>query len=388
MELKNAWMNRLSVLHLGIKYWPYSDQVINHQSLQGIRGGGMNKYCDLLINHLPQDVNTIIICQKLKGQKRFEKRGNIQIYRVPAFGNRANRQIITNLISFFISWKIFYKEKIDIIHGHMQPGIFVAYFLGKLFRKPVVATPYSFTTIELNFLYNKITKYIESTYYKKVDILVFESEENRNKALTLRNLVFPNSVIIHTGITVPEMIMRSGKREIYNMLYIGRLVKIKALENLILSFMHYDINTLKKIHLNIIGEGELHEKLQNLIIENGLSSSITLHGYLEDCTQISQNSDIFILPSYQEGLSISLLEAMSYGMACVVNNFGVPFKKGSVYEMTGNDPKTIAKSITDIIENTNLFNQLRENARKEIIENYSVHKFAQKYYQIYKKLMR
>lgn len=378
-------MNKLSILHLGIKYWPYSDQVINHPSLQGIRGGGMNKYCALLINNLPPDINTIIICQKIKGQKRYEVEGNIKIYRIPAFGSRATRQIITNLLSFFVSWRIFIKEKIDIIHGHMQPGIFISYLLGKLFRKPVIATPYSFTTIELNFLYNKITKYIESAYYKKVDILVFESEENRNKALTLRGLTFPNSVIIHTGIPVPEMITQSSEKGLSNLLYIGRLVKIKALENLILSFLHLDKTTLKKIHLNIVGEGELHEKLNNLITENGLGSYITLHGYLEDCTHIVQNSDIFILPSYQEGLSISLLEAMSYGMACIVNNFGVPFKKGSVYEMPDNDPKTIANSIMEIINNEQLFNQLRENAKREIIENYSVNKFAQEYYEVYKK---
>jgi glycosyltransferase involved in cell wall biosynthesis len=381
-------MNELSVLHLGIKYWPYSEQIINHQSLQGIRGGGMNKYCDLLINNLPSDVSTIIICQKLNGQKRCEKEGNIQIYRIPAFGNRANRQIMTNFFSFFISWRIFYKKKIDIIHGHMQPGIFIAYLLGKLFRKPVVATPYSFTTIELNFLYNKITKFIESVYYKKVDILVFESEENRNKARTIRGLVFPNSVIIHTGIPIPAMTIQSIEKDFYNLLYIGRLVKIKALDKLILSFLQFDKLTLKKMHLNIIGEGELYEKLKNLISENGLASYITLHGYLDDCVNISQNSDIFILPSHQEGLSISLLEAMSYGMACIVNNFGVPFKKGSVYEMQDNNPLTIAKSILEIISNKTLFNQLRENARKEIIENYSVNKFAQEYYDIYKKLKR
>jgi glycosyltransferase involved in cell wall biosynthesis len=388
MVLKNAWMNKLTILHLGIKYWPYADEIINHQSLQGIRGGGMNKYCDLLINNLPANVKTIIICQKLKGQKRYEAEGNIQIYRIRAFGNRANRQIMTNFFSFFISLRIFFKEKIDIIHGHMQPGIFIAYLLGKLFLKPVVATPYSFTTIELNFLYNKITRYIESAYYKKVNVLVFESEENKNKALALRGLVFPNNVIIHTGIPVPEIIKQSQEKEFYNLLYVGRLVKVKALDNLILAFLHLDKTTLKKIHLNIVGEGELHEKLKNLIIENDLGSYITLHGYLDDCVQISQQSDIFILPSYQEGLSISLLEAMSYGMACIVNNFGVPFKKGYVYEMSDNNPRTIANSITEIIQNHVLFNRLRANARKEIIENYSVNKFANKYYEVYKKVNR
>jgi glycosyltransferase involved in cell wall biosynthesis len=377
-------MNNIKVLHIGIKYWPYNDEVNNNSSLKGIRGGGMNKYCDMLINALPSDVSTVIICQRIKGQKKFETEGSITVYRTLAIGNRANRQIITNLLSFFIALRINKKEEIDIVHGHQQPGIVIAYYLGKLLKKPIVGTPYSFTTVGLNFIYNKICKFIESSYYKKINLLVFESAENRDKAYTLRGLIFPNSVVIQTGIQVPTQIRHLNSKNSFNLLYIGRLVKIKAVENLILSILKLNEEILLKIHLNIAGEGELYDELRSLINDNALNQYITLHGYVEDSSEMFKKSDIFILPSFQEGLSISLLEAMSYGLACIVNNFGVPFPKDTVYEMLNNNPQSIAEAITRIINNDMLFTQLKENARNEIVKNYSVKRFAQNYYNVYK----
>jgi glycosyltransferase involved in cell wall biosynthesis len=376
-------MNQINVLHLGIKYWPYNDEVFNSLDIKGIRGGGMNKYCDTLINALPSNIHSVIICQRLKGQKKFETNGCITIYRTYTIGNRATRQIIANLLGFLKSIRISKKEKIDIVHGHLETGILLGHYLGALLKKPVIGTPYSFTTIGLNFFYNKVCKFIESTYYKKINILVFESNENRNKALKLRGLNFPNSIVIHTGIQIPLNINEIDIKNSYNLLFIGRLVRIKAVENLILSLLNLDENVLCKIHLNIAGEGELYEKLRNLINDCKLNQYITLHGFVANSSEMFIGNDIFILPSFQEGLSIALLEAMSYGMACIVNNFGVPFRKESVYEMPNNDPITIAKAITNIVNNNLLYSQLRKNARSEIIENFSVQKFADNYFRVY-----
>ena len=381
-------MNNINVLHIGIKYWPFNGEVINNSSLKGIRGGGMNKYCDMLINALPSDVRTVIICQRIKGQKKFETEGSLTVYRTFAIGNRATRQIIANVLSFFIALRISRKEKIDIIHGHMQAGILISYILGKLLRKPIIGTPYSFTTKGLNIFYNRICKVIESKIFKKIDVLVFESEENRHKAFTIRKLTFNNSIVITTGIPVPTLVKDHTNDGFFNILYLGRLVKIKALENLILSLLFLTVDMRKKIHLNIVGEGELHNALINLIIKNKLSSSITIHGYVDDSSEMYKCNDIFILPSHQEGLSISLLEAMSYGIACIINNFGVPFSKKSVYEMSNNKPESIARAITDVISSTELYASICKNARNEIINHFSVSGFANKYYEEYKSLKK
>lgn len=380
-------MSDITVLHIGIKYWPYDSSIINNPSLKGIRGGGMNKYCDLLIKSLPEDVKTIIICQKIHAQKKEETCNGVTVYRVNSFGNRAVRQIITNIKSFFIGLKLIKNGKIDVIHGHLLIGISISYVLGKICKKPVIGTPYSFTTIQLSYFPNKIAKFIDSHIYGKIDTIVFESNENRDKALHLRGLSLPNSIVIHTGIPVQPPKVEIKDNPVINLLFIGRLVKIKAIDNLILSFlcMHSDI--LDHIHLHIAGEGELYNELSDLIKTNDLKQFITLHGYIDDSTDFFRNCEIFILPSHQEGLSISLLEAMSYGLACIVNNFGVPFPKGTVYEMANNSPKTIANAISELISNKKLIAQLSVNGRNEIEKNYSDSKFAHEYYIAYRNLV-
>jgi glycosyltransferase involved in cell wall biosynthesis len=81
------------------------------------------------------------------------------------------------------------------------------------------------------------------------------------------------------------------------------------------------------------------------------------------------------------------MEAMSYGMACIINNFGVPFKKGSYYLMPDNRPETIAKSITHLVNNNVLYENIRNEAKNEIEKNFSVTSFADKYSLIYNKLI-
>lgn len=381
-------MTKIAVLHLGIKYWPLTEALNLQNGLRGIRGGGMNKYCDLLINNFNDGIKTVIICQKLKGQVATERSGNITTYRMNTIGSRAIRQILMSIFSFFLSLKIIRNEKIDIIHGHMHLNIFIAFWLGKIFNKPVVATPYSFVTMQMNLVFNKIAKFIELKYYQKVDILVFESEENRQKALILRGLSFPNSVVIHTGIPIPKL--NSGlrtKNEVVNLLYLGRLVEVKAVDKLILSFLYINPELLKVIHLNIVGEGEEYNELKRLIETNNLSSNITLHGFIEDCSKMFINSDIFVLPSYQEGLSVALLEAMSYGLACIINNFGVPFNKNTVFVIPNNSPKVIAKAITEVISDKVLLAQLKRDSRLEIKKLYTANKFAQEYLQVYRSVL-
>ena len=62
---------KLKVLHIGIKNYPISSG-LKSQDLKGIRGGGMNKYCDILISSLPNNIHPIIITQRLSGEKKFQ----------------------------------------------------------------------------------------------------------------------------------------------------------------------------------------------------------------------------------------------------------------------------------------------------------------------------
>jgi glycosyltransferase involved in cell wall biosynthesis len=380
-------MARVKVLHIGIKNWPY-DYAFSQENLVGIRGGGINKYCDMLINAFPCEVETFIITQKLKGQNKFELKDKISIWRVPTFGKRALRQIVGNIVSFFYAISIIRKNKIDIIHGHMIHGIIISFLLAKIFGKKVIGVPYSVSTKHDKSSLDGLAKVLESVFYKRLDCLVFESNESRQKAEEFRSMKFSNDIVIHTGCIIPHnFVIKQELKKPLKFLFIGRIIKIKAIDKLILSLKHLESQILEQIHIDIIGEGEMFERNKQLIDSNNLSAYITMHGFVENIEPFIINGDVFVLPSDMEGFSISLIEAMSYGKACIVNNLGVPFDETEVYTMKNNDPKEIAASIRYFINNVDLIPQLGINARTSIINRFSVSAFANNYYKLYESLM-
>jgi len=380
-------MQKIKVLHIGIKNWPY-DSVFT--STNNKRGGGSNKYANILINGYSDKVESFIITQLVNGQKREEIYPNgIRVFRLKTFGGRKLRLIVLNVKSFFMAIKILYKFKFNVIHGHILPGIISALLVGRMFKIPVIATPYNVYDNGMKFRLNKIANSFEKYFYRHVDKLIFESNENRKKAQKLLNEPFDNSSVINTGIMIPnELFINDFLQKPLKLLFIGRLVKVKALDNLIKSFLCLKEEERKLIFLDIIGEGEEETKLNEIIEKNSLSDFIKIHGFVPDLNVFIKNANIFILPSHTEGLSIALLEAMSNGLACIVNDVGIPFSKKEVFIMKNNHPKTIAEALTYFINNPTSIKSFVELSLKRIEKDFSIRSFTGNYINNYEVLMR
>jgi len=77
------------------------------------------------------------------------------------------------------------------------------------------------------------------------------------------------------------------------------------------------------MNLLIGGNGEI-KRLNNFIHANQIGSIVEFMGWVTNDAKISafNKADIYILPSYNEGMPISILEAMSYGLAIIATNVG------------------------------------------------------------------
>lgn len=89
----------------------------------------------------------------------------------------------------------------------------------------------------------------------------------------------------------------------------GELIKRKNHETIIRALAK--IRDKRPIHYVICGHGQLQDYLTNLVTSLDLSDLVTFLGYREDMLDIYQIADLFVFPSYQEGLPIALLEAMT-----------------------------------------------------------------------------
>ena len=76
---------------------------------------------------------------------------------------------------------------------------------------------------------------------------------------------------------------------------------------------------MSNVYYVIVGEGLLRRELSNLIQLLGLEEKVFLLGYRTDIKELLNCADLFVFPSIQEGLPVSLMEAMASGLPCVVS---------------------------------------------------------------------
>ena len=80
------------------------------------------------------------------------------------------------------------------------------------------------------------------------------------------------------------------------------------------------LKELSNIHYLLCGHGALDTYLRDLAEQLGISHMVTFAGYREDILKILQTADLFLFPSYQEGLPMALLEAMASGLPVICSD--------------------------------------------------------------------
>lgn len=73
------------------------------------------------------------------------------------------------------------------------------------------------------------------------------------------------------------------------------------------------------IHYVLCGVGNKEDELKTLSQELNIENNVHFLGYRTDIIELLNASDIFVMPSYREGLSRSIMEAMASGLPCVVS---------------------------------------------------------------------
>ena len=74
------------------------------------------------------------------------------------------------------------------------------------------------------------------------------------------------------------------------------------------------------IHYVVAGKGELVDEYNALAKELGIGECVHLLGYRTDIAELMKMSDLFVFPAFREGLPVSVIEAMSCGLPCIVTN--------------------------------------------------------------------
>ena len=111
--------------------------------------------------------------------------------------------------------------------------------------------------------------------------------------------------------------------EIIRIVSVGRFVKQKDYETALIAFSSLiERNRDKKYLYNIVGYGPLEKKVRLLINKLGINKYVNIFINPVNIQEILMNSDIFLSTSLYEGVSNSIMEAMSAGLPIVATNVG------------------------------------------------------------------
>jgi glycosyltransferase involved in cell wall biosynthesis len=159
---------------------------------------------------------------------------------------------------------------------------------------------------------------------------------------------------------------------------IGRLHHIKGYHRLVDAI---EILRDEPIKVELWGEGEDRELIENMIKVKELSGVIELKGFADNILKALEGMDIFVQPSRMEGFGLTVVEAMMAEKPVLVTPGGsLPeiVKDGETGVVTnGFEPEAIAAGLKVLIENQKFASSVAKAARKEAVAKFNVQKFAE-----------
>jgi len=166
-----------------------------------------------------------------------------------------------------------------------------------------------------------------------------------------------------------------GKND-FVLTFVGRIVKDKGINELVESFVELK-QKYRNLKLLLVGDYEENLnpiKPENLKIINESKDIITV-GFQNDIREFLAISDLFILPSYREGLPNSLIEAGSYGVPLIAtdingcNEIIIDNETGILVDKK--ETKSLKRAIELLLTDAELYDKIKSKVRESTISRYS-----------------
>lgn len=324
---------------------------------------------------LGHDVALINITkERIDGVEQFPFNKNRILDSIPAPFNKPDLVVFQECyrLEYLMIWPLLKKKRIPYViipHGELGKGA-----QQKKHLKKIVA----------NFLL--FDRFIDNA----VAIQCLSPKEYESTAFGTRKFIATN------GIHIPEIITEKENRDGAKITYIGRLDAYHKGLDLMVSAAK-DLHSVlrdKKVTINIYGPDYAgrFEHLKELISEADVGDIIFLNHEVsgKEKEKILMNTDVFIQTSRFEGMPLGILEALSYGIPCIVTE-GTTLAK-SISDAcagwnAGETLQTIKAAVIKCLEDKEQWHQMGKNARELADSKYSWEKIMEDTVAQYKELL-
>jgi glycosyltransferase involved in cell wall biosynthesis len=345
--------------------------------------GGMENCVQEISERLARNGNQVEVFTSDTGCKNMELEStdNIKIHYLKSI------EFAHTPIIFSLFFRLLFLPKNSILHLHISQAFVpeIVYLISKIRNIPYVAHVH--LDVDRSGFFGFLLKPYKSIFLKKVlqnaSRIICLSINQKNLIANKYNVSLEDIDVIPNGVGEEYFVdHKVSMNKVPHLLFVGRLGSQKNIPLLINA-----VSLLKQdVILDIVGDGEKRLEIEKLIKEKNLKN-VNLHGVKigKELIEFYKKSDIFVITSEKEGLSLSMLEAMAAGLPMVGTD--VPGIRDLIKNVgiliPNSDPHLFAKVLENLISNDNLRKKL-SNKSLEIAKEYKWDKLVSKLENLYK----
>ncbi len=354
--------------------------------LLGLQVGGLERFVLDLISETRGCVDSKVACLEEAGVLARELDGIKVIELKKSSGLRLG--VVSEIA------KIVVTEKIDLIHTHNPAPHFYGALAGRLSGIPVIHTkhgrnyPGNIKKVLLNKISSALSKKIIAVSDDAAQVCLNIEKISPNKLNIILNGINPNVYVPKPCREIlPDLGVGKGRFVIGSVARLapekGHLTLLQAC--LVLRKMGVDFC------LVLVGDGPERGALESFVIKHGLEGSTLFTGTRHDVPLLVPEFDVFVLSSKTEGVSLTLLEAMSCQVPVVATAVG---GNPEVVEdgITGfivpeGQPEAMAQKIHQLFCDVALREKMGISGRERVLYKFSLQGTSAAYLEIYRELL-
>ena len=356
--------------------------------------GGAQELLALLADKTPKAVFKTIVCviqPDVTLKSRIESKG-VSVYCL----GRSRPSILRPLDIIAYSYRnirdivsLCKQHQVDVVHCHLSDAEFLGIPAGWIYGAGRIITtvhaPVLLPERQSGDIRNVLRIVATRLLYRLTNVVVAVSDDVAQQLKHVFHLSSGKIKIVMNGIDVESMhriqpnpdILRSlsslrGRKLI---LSVGRLMPPKGHECLINAMPHL-IQRIDNVGLLLVGDGELKASLEQLSQELKVQEVICFLGNRSDIPDILASSDVFVMPSYSEGTSMALLEAMAASKPIVAtdipgNRAVIKHGRNGLLVPPGN-PEKLADAIFFLLNHPQIAAEYGKNAYQDVFQHFNI----------------
>ncbi len=287
-------------------------------------------------------------------------------------------------------------RRVDLVHIHFSSRAStwrksILAVVTRLFGKPYILHAHGSEFREFFSRQPRLLQYWITYFLQRCKRAIVLSESWAHYYISTFSLPEQRVIVLPNAIELPSELPNRNARSTITLLFLGRYGERKGALRIVNALHSLPDSALKRVHLVMAGDGDVVSVRQE-VHKLGLDAQVTVLDWVNEQQRsaLLANADVFVLPSLAEGLPMSVLEAMSWGIPVVTSPVGgIPevVQDGfNGFLVLPTDISAIANALHRLVEDDSLRLQMGANARASV-EHLDIRRYWQELETVYRTVL-